>query len=591
MDFRDTVMKNLTDRMDDGKYSEAPPRIPTPKELFDAHVQGGMKAIDPLLLKYFKRYYFGPGHPSMKDFNYDKARDVADMRNPGEWYPAARNMRRKIIMHVGPTNSGKTYQALKKLETANSGWYGGPLRLLAHEVFHRMNNKGIKCNLKTGEEIRVVDINAPITSSTIEMFSETTLYDVAVIDEIQMLSDRQRGFAWSSALLGLKAKEIHLCGEEAAVPIVTEMAKQLGEEIEVNKYQRLSPLKTASTALSSYKNIQKGDCVVAFSRWEIFQIRERIERDTKFKCALVYGGLPPESRSLQAALFNDPDSGFDVIVASDAIGMGLNLYIPSCRRLLISYYRNIKRVIFATLEKFNAGNMTELFPPQIKQIAGRAGRFRIAGLISDSNGKEDVGGIVTTLKSSDLVPLADGMRAATQPLSHAMLWPPYRVFEQFTHHFPVGTPLAVMIAQFADVSKQSLLFRAIESEPQSVLATAIEHLPNIDPESRYSITFAPINERSEDEITRFVLFAEVMSNGKPVTIESPLLRLPLDILDKNDSKLSHAGLKQLEILHKLITCYCWLSYVLYCRHYAYFLEYDGQHCIPITRLHNNIKSE
>src|SRR6202035_1629165 len=118
----------------------------------------------------------------------------------------------------------------------------------------------------------------------------------------------------------------------------------------------------------------------------------------------------------------------------------------------------------------------------------------------------------------------------------------------------------------------------------------IEHLPNIDPESRYSITFAPINQRSEDQITRFVLFAEVMSEGKPVTVESPLLRLPLDILDKNYSKLNHTGLKELEILHKLITCYCWLSYGLYCRHYAKFLEYDGQHCIPITRLHNNIKS-
>jgi hypothetical protein len=328
LEFRDTIMANITDRMKDGNYKEAPPQIPTPEELFETYTHRGIRALDPLLLKYFKAYYFTHGHPSLKSVDRSKAIEAADLRNPGEWYPGARNMRRKIIMHVGPTNSGKTYQALRKLEAANTGWYGGPLRLLAHEVFNRMNAKGIKCNLRTGEEIRIVDPNAPLTSSTIEMFSETTTYDVAVIDEIQMLSDSQRGFAWTAALLGLKAKEIHLCGEEAAVPLVSEIAKQLGEEIEVNKYERLSPLKTAEKPLSTFRHIKAGDCVVAFSRSEIFNIKDQIENTCNVKCAVVYGGLPPESRSLQAALFNDPNSGYDVIVASDAIGMGLNLYIP-----------------------------------------------------------------------------------------------------------------------------------------------------------------------------------------------------------------------------------------------------------------------
>jgi ATP-dependent RNA helicase SUPV3L1/SUV3 len=194
-----------------------------------------------------------------------------------------------------------------------------------------MNNKGIKCNLRTGEEVRVVDINATITSSTIEMFSESALYDVAVIDEIQMLADPQRGYAWTAALLGLKAKEIHLCGEEAAVPLITKIAQELGEEIEVNTYQRLSPLTADSRPLLTYKNIKPGDCVVSFSRRTIFDIKQRIEKETGLKCALVYGALPPETRSMQAELFNNPDSGYDVIVASDAIGMGLNLYILLCK--------------------------------------------------------------------------------------------------------------------------------------------------------------------------------------------------------------------------------------------------------------------
>lgn len=327
LEFRDIVMANLMARMEDGKYKEAPPRIPTPEELFNAHVHSGIRGLDPLLLTYFKTYYFSSGHPLLKQVDYTKAAAAAaDMRNPGEWYPGARNMRRKIIMHVGPTNSGKTYQALRKLEAANTGWYGGPLRLLAHEIFNRMNAKGIKCNLRTGEEIRIVDVNAPLTSSTIEMFSETTTYDVAVIDEIQMLSDPQRGFAWTAALLGLKAKEIHLCGEEAAVPLVSEIAKQLGEEVEVNKYERLSPLRTSERPLV-IRNLLPGDCVIGFSRRQIFDLKKKIEQH-RIKCAVVYGGLPPETRSMQAALFNDPKSGYDVIVASDAIGMGLNLYIP-----------------------------------------------------------------------------------------------------------------------------------------------------------------------------------------------------------------------------------------------------------------------
>lgn len=327
--FRNSVMSNLAERLEDGKYNDAPARIPTPELLFDTHSSQGIAGLDSVILKYFDLYYLANGPSSLKEMDRHSAAAVADMRSPGEWYPGARNMRRKIIMHVGPTNSGKTYHALQRLESANAGWYGGPLRLLAHEIFNRMNNKGIKCNLMTGEEIRIVDVNAPITSSTVEMFSESATYDVAVLDEIQMLSNPQRGFSWTSALLGLKAKEIHLCGEEAAVPLVSKIAKELGEEIEVKTYQRLSPLQTERKPLLSYRNIRKGDCIVAFSRKSIFSIRNQVEKESGLKCALIYGALPPETRSMQADIFNDSNSGYDVIVASDAIGMGLNLYNPT----------------------------------------------------------------------------------------------------------------------------------------------------------------------------------------------------------------------------------------------------------------------
>jgi len=139
--YRDAVIANLTERMEDGNYSHAPPKIPAPDELYRSYMIEGVREIDAVILNYFKTYFVAHGHPSIRNVDLQKATAAADMRHPGEWFPAARNIRRKIIMHVGPTNSGKTYQALKRLETAKTGWYGGPLRLLAHEVFNRMNKK------------------------------------------------------------------------------------------------------------------------------------------------------------------------------------------------------------------------------------------------------------------------------------------------------------------------------------------------------------------------------------------------------------------------------------------------------------------
>lgn len=130
-----------------------------------------------------------------------KLLDAADMRSPAKWYPQARAMDRRLIMHVGPTNSGKTHNAMESLKKAKTGLYCGPLRLLANEIFERLNGEGIPCDLLTGEERKTVP-NARIVSCTVEMTSMTNKYDIAIIDEIQMMGDPQRGWAWTQALLG-----------------------------------------------------------------------------------------------------------------------------------------------------------------------------------------------------------------------------------------------------------------------------------------------------------------------------------------------------------------------------------------------------
>lgn len=295
---------------------------------------------------------------------------TADCSHPHEEYVMARSIHRKIIMHVGPTNSGKTHNALRALAAAPRGVYAGPLRLLAHEIWERLNKGQIiplgvdphadvdaepdmdsamdvgpagaamrktgssryarPCNMITGEEQRVVDDMAGLIACTVEMTNVDRRIDVAVIDEIQLIADPQRGGAWTKAVLGTPATELHLCGEETAVPIIEQLVKETGDELIVHRYQRLSPLRVANTSLKgNLKNIQKGDCIVTFSRSSIFDFKRRVETETGLRCAVVYGALPPELRSEQAALFNDPNSGYDVLIGSDALGMGLNLYVLS----------------------------------------------------------------------------------------------------------------------------------------------------------------------------------------------------------------------------------------------------------------------
>jgi ATP-dependent RNA helicase SUPV3L1/SUV3 len=150
--------------------------------------------------------------------------------------------------------------------------------------------------------------------------------DVGVIDEIQMIGNPQRGWAWTRAVLGARARELHLCGEERVVPLIRELVASMGDDLVMHHYGRLNPLRAMSTSLKgNLKNLQKGDCVVAFSRITIHALKQEIERATGRRAAIVYGSLPAEIRSQQADLFNDPDNDYDFLVASDAIGMGLNL--------------------------------------------------------------------------------------------------------------------------------------------------------------------------------------------------------------------------------------------------------------------------
>ncbi|KAJ2337019.1 RNA helicase, partial [Coemansia sp. RSA 2671] len=270
-----------------------------PANLIALLARGGKGTLGDFIVNQFFAYLAIEAPDVVKNTKF--LREITDLRFPSEWAPDARKVQRRIIMHVGPTNSGKTHNALQRLRAAKSGIYCSPLRLLAYEVYNRLISDGIPCALVTGEDRRIPDFEklgiepsgytvtgqpvSRMVSCTVEM-APNAPYHVAVIDEIQMIADQSRGWAWTNALLSLRADEIHLCGEPSAVPLVKRICASLDEEVEVHEYSRLGMLEVSPASLEGkWSNVQKGDCVVAFSRREIFDIKTKIEEETGLRCA------------------------------------------------------------------------------------------------------------------------------------------------------------------------------------------------------------------------------------------------------------------------------------------------------------------
>ncbi|KAJ8105771.1 hypothetical protein ONZ43_g7291 [Nemania bipapillata] len=483
---------------------------------------------------------------------------IADMRFPYEWFPATRALQRTIHLHVGPTNSGKTYSALKALENAKSGIYAGPLRLLAHEVYSRFLAKGKSCALITGEEQRIPKgVDTYFRSCTVEMTPLNQPVDVAIVDEIQMIGDPERGWAWTQALLGVQAKELHLCGEERAVELVQSLCATLGDKCVVHRYQRLSGLETMHESLNGQlKNLQKGDAVVSFTRIGIHTLKKQIEGATGKRAAIVYGSLPPETRAQQAALFNDPNNDYDYLVASDAIGMGLNL--------------EIRRVVFEATHKRDSSNFRQMTVSEIKQIGGRAGRFRTASqaIQSDTSGGEKPPtpqpsgpGLVTALEEEDLAVIVSAFDTEPEPIQTAGIQPPTAAIERLSTYFPPNTPLSFILMRLRDIAKISPKFHLCNLKEMLEIADLIQPFP-MSIYDRCVFLNAPVALRDPNGALVLQAFAKSVSRMEGGDlVDMPIV--PLELLDvkATDWKSGQTDfLRKLEALHKSITLYLWLSY-------------------------------
>lgn len=279
--------------------------------------------------------------------------------NYAEMYPEARKIKRHFVLHVGPTNSGKTHDAVLALEKAGAGAYLAPLRLLAAEQYERLTKDGFICNLRTGEEEKILE-DAPLLSATVEMADIETRIPCAVIDECQLIENTDRGGAWSTAILGLQADEIHLCLAPSAENSLVRLIEMCRDTYEIIHTKRKTPLVVEQKGFEYPWDIQPGDALIVFSRKNVHAVGAELQKKG-YKVSVIYGALPPDVRNKQAENFRTGKT--DIVVSTDAIGMGMNL--------------PIRRVVFLEHNKFDGNDMRWLKPEEIKQIAGRAGRFGI----------------------------------------------------------------------------------------------------------------------------------------------------------------------------------------------------------------------
>mmetsp|Transcript_13011 Transcript_13011/g.31873 ORF Transcript_13011/g.31873 Transcript_13011/m.31873 type:complete len:770 (-) Transcript_13011:62-2371(-) len=448
-----------------------------------------------------------------------------NLTEPYNWYPLARSIPRKVIIHVGPTNSGKTYNAIKALKEAKSGVYCGPLRLLAWEVSERLNADGIPCSLYTGQEKMIIE-DANHYASTVELVDCSRRLDVAVIDEMQMISNSSRGWAWTNALLGVAAKEGHICGDPSMVDIVEDLCMTTGDEVQVNWYHRKTSL-SMSKALGGMKNLRAGDALIAFSRKKIHSLKKHVEENSDFKCCVVYGSLPPYTRKKQAQLFNDTDSGFDVLIASDAIGMGLNL--------------NIGRVIFSAVEKYDGEKVRPLRTTEALQIGGRAGRF----------GTKFDKGFVTTLTPENLKILREIWKGSLNPVARAGLAPPKELLTEIQEARPEKSLREILEVYQKHASVGDKYFIA-DLSPQQEIAQTIEDI-DLQWEDRLIFLMAPIKIHKDAKVRdMFRQFAfGTIDNYVPLDVE---MNVPLDRLPRTEAQV-----QKLETLHEILDAYLWLG--------------------------------
>ncbi|EWC41373.1 helicase-related protein [Stutzerimonas stutzeri] len=272
-------------------------------------------------------------------------------------YPARRLTRRWTAL-LGPTNSGKTHRSIEAMAAAEHGIYLSPLRLMALENQERIEAMGVPCSLVTGEE-EIIREGATHFCCTVEEFARFRHqhWDVVVVDEVQMMADPQRGWAWVDALVSAHTQALMMTGPALIEPSLRTLCELCEDRLVVQRTKRLSPVEVARRA-TTLERLEPGSLLVAFSRKLVLELKGMLESAGK-SVSVVYGALSPEVRREQARRFREGEA--DIMVATDAVGMGLNLPAHT--------------LCFYSDEKYDGIQNRQLKVQEVKQIGGRAGRF------------------------------------------------------------------------------------------------------------------------------------------------------------------------------------------------------------------------
>jgi ATP-dependent RNA helicase SUPV3L1/SUV3 len=276
---------------------------------------------------------------------------------------------KKIIALLGPTNTGKTHDAIEKMLEFNSGIFGLPLRLLAREVYEKCVKKiGVnKVALITGEE-KIIPNSANFFICTVESMPKDKAVDFVAIDEVQMCADKGRGHIFTDRLLHARGEKLTMfLGSQVMKNIINDLVA----EVEFIKKERFSKL-----SYGGYKKISRLDskvAIIAFSIEEVYAIAELVRRQ-KGGAAVIMGSLSPKTRNSQVELYQSGD--VDYLVATDAIGMGLNM--------------DIEQIYFSNLKKFDGKKTRRLNLVELSQIAGRAGRYKNNGIFGTTGDCENL---------------------------------------------------------------------------------------------------------------------------------------------------------------------------------------------------------
>ncbi len=468
----------------------------------------------------------------MSNFSHPPLATALGLHDYPASFPLARSLRRHIHFHLGPTNSGKTHEALVVLQKAKSGVYLAPLRLLAMEIRDRLMDAGIPCNLVTGEE-RALIPGARHTACTVEMMRPDFEVEVAIIDEIQMLQDESRGYAWTAALIGAPAKQVYVCGSDAVTAPCTRAIESMGEPYDITRLERKTPLvlETGSLSGARYsrwklkKSLQKGDAVIAFTRKDVLTLSARI-RQWGFGVASIYGALSPEVRRTEARRFNSGEA--DVLVATDAVGMGLNL--------------PIRRVVFSTTHKFDGIATRDLNATEVRQIAGRAGRYGIypTGYVNAFEDDElrHIDHMLTTSDAAELTKLP-----VTPNLFHM------QTLSNRRHSNKLGELLAYFSEQ---IGMESTIFETATLGLHVAQAHLIdEYAPGLSLAKKFVFSCAPVSLDKDHERDYFLacLKSFTASQKRALPLEPPWL-----------TSTSPRHLEDAENLSKDLSLYAWLSF-------------------------------